>query len=172
MILELLSKQEEESAKLSTDKDIFLGYRVVFDRPVFKRPYTWHSSKADFVKAILDTNSAICTGRYITRHGDKLTAVKPKSLIRSKPWRDNMDRIEADLSEIIKMHYGLKEDYIPPTEEQKRFGDSVDSIRDHIIFTLNEIWMELGIPTLPIPSKYQIWDEESKPLWDYSNPLS
>jgi hypothetical protein len=59
-ILELLPK-EEESAKLNTNKNIFLGYRVVLDRPAFKRPYTWHSSKSDFVKAIRDTNSTIFT---------------------------------------------------------------------------------------------------------------
>jgi hypothetical protein len=87
-----------------------------------------------------------------------------KSFIKDKPSRDKMDTIEADLSEIIKMHYGLKEDFNPPVEQQKRFGDSVDSIRDRIIFTLNEIWTELGIPTLPIPSKYEVWDEDSKLL--------
>jgi hypothetical protein len=86
-----------------------------------------------------------------------LAAVKPKSFIKNRPWRGKMDTIEADLSEIVMMHYKLEEDFIPPVEEQKRFDDVIDSIRDRIILTFNEIWTELGILTMPIPSKYRVF---------------
>jgi hypothetical protein len=102
--------------KSNSDYDIFLGYRVVFDRPAFKRPYTWHSSIDDFNKAITDTIRAVNTGRHITRHGFELAQVKPKTFIKNKIWRDKMDIVEDELSHIVQLNYSLKESLVSRDE--------------------------------------------------------
>lgn len=163
-ILQLLSKKDANVAY--TDYDIFLGYRVVFDRPAFKRAYTFHSSRVYFLNAINDTIRAINTGRHLTRHGEELTEVKPKTFIRNKIWRDEMEQIEIDLSKIKQLEFELGPEEKTSQEQRDAFAQSMDKIRDGIVVVLNEIWTELGIPTLQIPSLYQGMEDTQRPLWD------
>jgi hypothetical protein len=145
-----------------TDYDIFLKYRVVFDRPAFKSPYTYHSDIEDYIRSLQDTIKAINTGLLLTRHGVEITRTSPKTFIRNEKWRNTMQDIEVTLSEIVQMQYNLPDSRGLDVEQRwKEFYSKVDGKRDQIILSLNEIWNLLGIPTLPIPSEMKKWDEET-----------
>lgn len=151
-VLNLLKAQKGKTEK--SDYDIFLDYRVVFDRPAFKSKYTIDSDHPNYTRALQDIINAINTGIIVTRSGIEITRTSPKTFIINDKWRITMEQIEATLSQIIKMEFQWPNSNAPnSTELWQKFYQDIDSKRDSIIISLNKIWEELGIPTLPIPSK-------------------
>jgi hypothetical protein len=158
VVLNLLKAQKGKTEK--SDYDIFLDYRVVFDRPAFKLKYTIDSDHPNYTRALQDIINAINTGIIVTRSGIEITRTSPKTFIRNDNWRNTMEQVETTLSQIIKMEFQWPNSNAPnATELWKKFYQDIDSMRDSIIISLNKIWDVLGIPALPIPSKTKSFGE-------------
>lgn len=155
------------SRRRISDKEIFLIWRMAFDRRDFKGPYIWNSDPMPFKQAIDDTILAINTGVIATRkRGLVVERGKGKSYITNKKWRLKMDEVEKGLIKISNM----SENIVKPLEEGKPLDDlpsAIDYERNEIIKILNEIWSTLRIPTLPIPTDVRDFDSSNLPTLDY-----
>jgi len=155
------------SRRRISDKEIFLTWRMAFDRRAFKGPYIWNSDPMPFRQAIDDTIQAINTGLVATRkRGLVVERGKGKSYIRNKKWRLKMDEVEKGLIKISNMI----ENIVKLFEEGKPLDDlpsAIDYERNEIIKILNEIWSTLRIPTLPIPTDVRDFDSANLPTLDY-----
>ncbi len=139
--------QDWLSRRRLTDKEIFDEWQRAFDRPAFRGRYDWHSDKAPFQQAIADTSLALHTGVRVSRSGrarGKGAGIKD---IKNPDWREKMRVVERRLNKISKVVQGLEQ---PPPGQTP--ADIIDSERDEIIKTLNEIWSALKLPELPIPT--------------------
>jgi len=142
--------------KRASDKELFYVWRMAFDRPAFKGPYTWHSDQLAFKRAIDLTLKAVNTGVLLDRHDVEMGRGRGKAYIGNSKRRSTMDDVERRLNHIRGL---IPEPGQPP---QEGVAATMDDARDEIIRTLNEVWKELGIPLLPIPSKVGDMDDVLK----------
>ncbi len=152
-----------------SDKDIFLAWRVAFDRFVFKGPWPLQNGyypKSDEIRAkqgIEDIINAIDTGD-IKGSAEK---GKGRAVLKNKEWFLKMENVASQLNEIrdlVKQHEKLhtsgidfgvvsKEQTDAKRERIKEITGMIDHKRDEIIETMNEIWKALEISTLIKPSE-------------------
>jgi hypothetical protein len=155
------------SKRRISDKEIFLIWRMAFDRRAFKGPYIWNSDPIPFKQAIDDTILAINTGVIATRkRGIVVERGKGKSYIRNKKWRLKMDEVEKGLINISDMSGNI----VNLLEEGESLDDLpsvIDFERNEIIKMLNEIWSTLRIPILPIPTDIHDFESANLPTLDY-----
>lgn len=155
------------SRRRISDKEIFLIWRMAFDRRAFKGPYIWNSDPMPFKQATDDTIQAINTGLVATRkRGLVAERGKGKSYVRNKKWRLKMDEVEKGLIKISNMSQNI----VKPLGEGKSLDDlslAIDYERNEIIKILNEIWITLKIPKLPIPTDVRDFDSANLPTLDY-----
>ena len=82
------------------------------------------------------------------RRGTVLERGKGKSFLKNQEWLQKMEGVERRLRHILNIIQGLE----GPSEKSEAAA-TIDSERDSIIRTLNEIWETLGLPQLPLPSQ-------------------
>ena len=142
--------------KRASDKELFYVWRMAFDRPAFKGPYTWHSDQLAFKRAIDLTLKAVNTGVLLDRHDVEMGRGRGKAYIGNSKRRSAMDNVEHRLNHIRGLIPELGQ---PP---QDGVAAAIDGERDEIIRMLNEVWKDMDIPLLPIPSKVGDMDDVLK----------
>jgi hypothetical protein len=132
--------------RLASDKELFSVWRMAFDRPAFKGPFTWHSDQQAFRRTIDLTLKAVNTGVLLDRQGVELGRGKGKAYIRDAKKRSVMDTVEKRLQRIQNL--------IPRSSDPQveKVATAIDQERNEIIRSLNNIWNSLEIPLLPLPT--------------------
>lgn len=194
--LEIVKLQNEQQQQLlyqqqhllMPDRDIFLTWRIAFDRGAFRGPWRWKRSLVDiFQTAISAVILAVNTGTIREAPDQK---GRGKANLNSREWFSKMNEVTGHLDRIVVLtreyqEYEKKTEPEPfplwPSEKQssqeydkalqehqqaqnerekslKGISEAVDRERDKIIDILNPIWEELNIPTMPRPTEVQVND--------------
>ena len=156
------------------DKAAFENWQKAFDRFAFKGHYRdeqlhmgtkWSEDGRNlFDIAIEDTGEALWTGHVALGKPPKILSGKGAADITNPDRRQQVEVVRKDLAFIRARLVELRklETKQPPTDEDgKRIQslvEEIDGLRDKIITTMNDIWRELDIPTLPIPTQVN-WDK-------------
>lgn len=150
--------QRQQQQRMS-DRQIFEAWRIAFDRPAFKGPWTWHSNIGAFRRAIEATIKAVDTGdiRGSEERG------KGRAYLSNREWLLKMDEVERRLNRIRSLVYQIENPETKPSHEQEKpltdVSAMIDHERDEVIETLNSIWKVLKIPTLRKPTEVKTYDE-------------
>lgn len=192
--MQQLKQQHEYDLQLlqqrMSDKDIFLAWRIAFDRGAFRGPWRWPQSYVDmFEKAIGEVLSAVNTGTV--RHSDQKG--KGKAYLNNPEWFSKMEEVTGRLDRILRLVREFKEhqqeiyagerEFFWPQEKRssqeyekalqehqqaqkerekslKEIAEAVDHERDEIIEILNKIWEELNIYTMTRPTEEKTYDRD------------
>jgi hypothetical protein len=166
----------ELASRPDPDKVLFQNWRYAFDRFAFKGHYRdeqhyigtefSESGRNLFDIAIDDTIQALVHGRIALSTGEgntpQILQGEGVSRITNPDRRQRMEEVQMALTKIKAALVELRkleanrpqqdEGWTAWSERTTELYTSIDANRDKIISTLNGIWQELGIPTLPIPT--------------------
>jgi hypothetical protein len=152
---------EKYSQNHSDDKEIFINLQIVFDRPAFKGTFLWQTDPMPFKKAFDITSKALTTGILQDRQNTQLRKFEPISMLKDPVLREKMQKVAASVKRSANFITLLTS--ISDFVEQTRIRAEVDKERDQIMSTLNEIWQQFDIPTLPIPTMVKdstnVWEQ-------------
>lgn len=96
-VYKLISLYINKLPDIVDDKVIIEGFLQCFDRPMFITPFCLECNLPDFEQAITDTIEAINTGMYRLRDGTLIKNIIPKTEIRDKYLRKEVDELVKDL---------------------------------------------------------------------------
>jgi hypothetical protein len=141
-----------------SDREQFRSWRVAFDRGAFRGPYSYHTDQKPFIAAIKQTIRAINTGLIISGgQPDTQHQGKGKSQLHRADWRKSMDDVEKRLHKIVTALEtrlsGIAVPYVDPDDVD------IDAERNLVVDTMNEIWRQLNIPILDLPTEAEMWPE-------------
>ena len=142
----------------ASDRELFWLLRGVFNRAAFKGPYLWQSDHQGFLESVASALKSIKTGRS---EQNETQAVVGRYLgphgIRNAKYRGSVEAVEDRLQRII--HYAKKFLQEKDNAQQTELVAAIDKDRDEVIKALNEIWQELKIPLMRLPSEVKSLEE-------------
>ncbi len=150
------------------DRTLFAALTDVFNRPAFRGPFLWQTDPVPSQRAIKLTLKSVNTGVVEDNSGVARKTISPITRIRDAKLHASMQQVATQLQTIgnlIEMLIEMrKEAPISPNSPQLvEIITEIDTKRDTVIGTLNEIWRCFGLHPLPIPTNIT----EATDVWEY-----
>jgi len=132
------------------------------DRPALSRPFNIEGNMEHFIGAMTDLIKALNTGIRNTREGTELNRVKSARQFSNPQWREKLLIVRDQLDQIrVRFEVGIRngELEVSPGGDQYCFynhdmAKEIDAMRDAIVYLLNPILDQAGIPRIHSPSDF------------------